>query len=332
VPVSVPVPERFDGDNDPDSDSDRPQSRKAVEPYSRTALPTLQSTSRREAEFPRNEGMMPEERIQKIIARSGLCSRRDADQMIAEGRVTIDGRMAKPGEKADPGAVHIKVDGRSLKAPEIFRYLLLYKPRGVMTTCDDPEQRKTVLDIVRPLVRERVYPVGRLDYHSEGLLILTNDGDLAARVAHPRYGVVREYLVRIRDDLTTPEYHKLMRGTEIDGRHVKPRRAQRDSRVRGGKSTWWRIEITEGRTHEVRELFFNTGHPVQRLRRTAIGPLRDDTLKPGDFRTITEGELKALRKATTNPTRSPASGPRKRARRRPGKVKGGPTRAQKRTR
>jgi pseudouridine synthase len=266
--------------------------------------------------------MMAEERLQKIIARTGLCSRRDADQMVTEGRVTVDGRVAKPGEKVDPGTAHIKVDGRRLKAPETFRYLLLYKPRGVMTTCDDPEERKTVLDFVRPVIRERVYPVGRLDYHSEGLLILTNDGELAARVAHPRYGVVREYLARIRGDLTTPEYHKLMRGTEIDGRHVKPRRAQRDSRTRGGKSTWWRVEVTEGRTHEVRELFFKTGHPVQRLRRTAIGPLRDDSLKPGDFRTITESELKALRKATAKPKRSPTSAARKRGRRGPVKARG----------
>jgi len=282
----------------------------------------LHSRSRREAESPANEGMMPEERIQKIIARSGLCSRRDADQMIAEGRVTVDGRVAELGEKADPGAAHIKVDGRSLKAPEAFRYLLLYKPRGVMTTCDDPGERKTVLDLVRPVVRERVYPVGRLDYHSEGLLILTNDGELAARVAHPRYGVVREYLVRIRGDLTTPEYHKLMRGTEVDGRYVKPLRSQRDSKARGGKSTWWRVEVTEGRTHEVRELFFKAGHPVQRLRRTAIGPLRDDSLKPGDFRTITESELKALRRATANSKQPPKSISRSRGRRKPTPARG----------
>jgi pseudouridine synthase len=247
--------------------------------------------------------MMAEERIQKIIARSGLCSRRDADQMVADGRVTIDGRTAKLGDKAEPGSVHIKVDGRSLKAPEILRYLLLYKPRGVMTTCDDPEERKTVLDFVRPAIRERVYPVGRLDYNSEGLLVLTNDGDLAARIAHPRYGVVREYMVKIRGDLTTPEYRKLMAGTSVEGRHVKPRQAERISKNRGGASTWWRIEVSEGRTHEVRELFFRAGHPVQRLRRSAIGPLRDETLKPGDFRTITDGELKALRKATARSTR-----------------------------
>ncbi len=245
------------------------------------------------------EGMMSEERLQKIIARSGLCSRRDADRMVAEGRVTVDGRVAEIGEKVDPAKVHIKVDGKSLKAPETTRYLLLYKPRGVMTTCDDPEERKTVLDIVHPEIRERVYPVGRLDYNSEGLLILTNDGELAARVAHPRHGIVREYLVKIRGDLSPEEYRKLMAGTVIEGKKVKPVRAQRDSKGRGGTTTWWRVEVSEGRTHEVRELFFRAGHYVQRLRRTAIGPLRDDTLKPGDFRTLSENEVKSLRRVTS---------------------------------
>jgi pseudouridine synthase len=269
---------------------------------------------------------MTEERIQKIIARSGMCSRRDADQMIADGRVTVDGRKAEPGEKADPGIARIKVDGRILKAPETLRYLLLYKPRGVMTTCDDPEERKTVLDYVRPVVRERVYPVGRLDYHSEGLLILTNDGELAARIAHPRFEVVREYLVKVRGDLTTSEYRKLMAGTSIEGRHVKPRQARRESKVRGGKATWWRVEVVEGRTHEVRELFLHAGHHVQRLRRSAIGPLRDDSLKPGDFRTITERELTMLRRATSKSKRTPAS---QRGRKKPqatGKRSGAPSR------
>jgi len=252
---------------------------------------------------------MTEERIQKIIARSGLCSRRDADQMVAEGRVTVDGRVAKPGEKADLATARIKVDGRLVKAPEPLCYFLLYKPRAVMTTCDDPEERKTVLDFVRPVVHERVYPVGRLDYHSEGLLILTNDGELAARITHPRFGVVREYLVKVRGDLTTPEYRKLMAGTSVEGRHVKPQRAERSSKVRGGKATWWRVEVLEGRTHEVRELFLNAGHHLQRLRRTAIGTLRDDSLKPGDFRTITEKELVALRRAAAKSRRPPARRP-----------------------
>jgi len=247
---------------------------------------------------------MAEERIQKIIARSGLCSRRDADQMIADGRVTVDGRVARSGEKADLKTARIKVDGRAVRAPESLRYLLLYKPRAVMTTCDDPEERKTVLDFVRPVIRERVYPVGRLDYHSEGLLILTNDGELAARITHPRFGIVREYLVKIRGDLTPSEYRKLMAGTSVEGRHVKPKQAQRESKVRGGKATWWRLQVSEGRTHEVRELFLCAGHHVQRLRRTAIGPLRDDSLNPGDFRTISAKELTMLQNATSKSKRS----------------------------
>jgi pseudouridine synthase len=264
---------------------------------------------------------MPEERLQKIIARSGLCSRRDADRMIAEGRVTVDGREAKPGEKVDPATVHIKVDGKVIKPPEALRYLLLYKPRQVMTTCDDPEERKTVLDIVRPVVRERVYPVGRLDYHSEGLLILTNDGELAAWVAHPRHGVVREYMVKIRGDLETDEYRKLMAGTSIDGCHVKPRLAKRASKGRGGKTTWWRVEVTEGRTHEIRELFFRAGHHVQRLCRSAIGPLRDDSLKPGEFRTITQGEIEALRRFTSTKGPRASTPTRRRQNQRPDKPK-----------
>ena len=241
---------------------------------------------------------MSDERLQKIIARSGLCSRRDADRMIAEGRVTVNGQVAGPGAKVDPSSVHIKVDGKSLKAPEPLRYLLLYKPREVMTTCDDPEERKTVLDIVRPVIRERVYPVGRLDYQSEGLLVLTNDGELAGRIAHPRHGVVREYLVKIRGDLSEAELRKLQAGTSIEGHHVKPRQVRRERVARGGASSWWRVEVTEGRTHEVRELFFRAGHHVQRLRRTAIGPLRDDTLRPGEFRTISVSELAELRRLT----------------------------------
>ncbi len=271
---------------------------------------------------------MAEERLQKIIARSGLCSRRDADRAVNEGRVTVDGRVAEPGLKVDPAHVHIKVDGKMLKAPEALRYILLYKPRQVMTTCDDPEERKTVLDIIKPVIRERIYPVGRLDYHSEGLLLLTNDGELAARVSHPRHGVVREYMVKIRGDLTDAEHRKLLAGTVVEGRHVKPRRAERVSVNRGGKTTWWKVEVTEGRTHEVRELFFKAGHHVQRLRRSAIGELRDDTLKPGEFRTVTDAEVRALRRLTAK-AKKPSSSRRRRPRsvdegKRPRSRSGGP--------
>jgi 23S rRNA pseudouridine2605 synthase len=263
--------------------------------------------------------MMPEERLQKIIARSGMCSRRDADQMIADGRVTVDGQLAKSGQKADPSTVRIKVDGKQLKPPQPLRHFLLYKPRAVMTTCDDPEGRKTVLDLVSGTVRERVYPVGRLDYHSEGLLILTNDGALAEHIAHPRHGIVREYLVKIRGDLSDTEFRKLMAGTVVDGVGVRPLSAKCDSKRRGGASTWWRIQVAEGRTHEVRELFFAAGHPVQRLRRVAIGPLRDNTLKPGEFRTVTEAEIRALKRAASESRGRTRRGRPKSAARRAGK-------------
>jgi 23S rRNA pseudouridine2605 synthase len=256
--------------------------------------------------------MMAEERLQKLIARSGLCSRREADRMIKEGRVTVNGRSAVLGDKADPDTDHVKVDGKRLKAPETHRYVLLYKPRAVMTTCDDPEERTTVIDLVRPIVKERIFPVGRLDYHSEGLLLLTNDGELAARVTHPRYGVVREYMVKIRGDLDEGEIQRLRAGAVVDGHHVKPLSAERVRSSAGGTSTWWRVEVTEGRTHEVRQLFFRAGRLVQRLRRSAIGPLRDDSLRSGDFRMLTASEVAALRRAAgQRPEASPAKRGRK---------------------
>ena len=241
---------------------------------------------------------MAKERLQKLIAKSGLCSRREADRLVGEGRVLVNGNVAVLGDKADPETDHIKVDGKRLKAAEPNRYVLLYQPRSVMTTCDDPEERTTVIDLVRPIVKERVFPVGRLDYQSEGLLLLTNDGDLAARVTHPRFGVVREYMVKIRGDLNEDEAQRLRAGAVVDGHHVKPLSAVRARKSAGGTSTWWKVEVTEGRTHEVRQLFFRAGRLVQRLRRSAIGPISDSSLRSGDFRMLTGDEVEALRRAT----------------------------------
>ncbi len=244
---------------------------------------------------------MPQQRVQKIIAAHGLCSRRAAEELIRQGRVTVNGSVAELGAKADPEHDHVKVDGRLLSVPEERRYVLLYKPREVMTTCDDPQGRATVLDLIVPAVRERVFPVGRLDYQSEGLLILTNDGDLAARVTHPRYGLVREYLVKVRGDLHEASIRRLLRGAVVEGRRVKPINLRREGPTGSGRNTWWRIEVGEGRTHEVRELFFRAGHPVQRLRRTAIGPIRDDAMRPGHFRDLSAAEVRALRAASRTP-------------------------------
>ena len=249
---------------------------------------------------------MAAERLQKLISRAGVCSRRHAEQLIAEGRVTVNGKVASLGDRADGDRDHIKVDGKLLRRPEPMRYLLLYKPRGVMTTCDDPQERTTVVDLVKPRVRERVFPVGRLDYHSEGLIVLTNDGELAEKVSHPKHGLVREYLVKIRGDLDETQLRKLMAGAVVDGRRVRPRSVRRESTTRSGANSWWRVEVAEGRTHEVRELFFRAGHHVQRLRRTAIGPIRDHRLRPGDVRELTEDEVRQLKGGR------PVRGPRRR--------------------
>ena len=241
---------------------------------------------------------MSEQRVQKLIAQAGICSRRHAEDLIREGRVRVNGAVVELGAKADPARDHIKVDGKLLPAAENPRYLLMYKPREIMTTCDDPENRTTVIDLLPPVVRERVFPVGRLDYHSEGLLILTNDGELAARIAHPRHGIVREYMVKVRGDIEERAIAGLMKGTVVEGRRVVPRSVRREGATRSGANTWWRLEISEGRTHEVRVLFFRVGKPVQRLRRSAIGPIRDDTLRPGDVRELTKDEIRRLRAAT----------------------------------
>ena len=241
---------------------------------------------------------MATERLQKIMARAGLCSRREAETWIEDGRVTVNGQTATVGDKADLATDHIKVDGKLIQRVEAPRYLLLYKPREVVTTCFDPEERTTVLDLVRPAFRERLFPVGRLDYQSEGLLLLTNDGELAARVTHPRYGIVREYLAKVRGNLGTTALAKVRRGTTINGQKVCPQEVERVSTTRQAGNSWWRVTVTEGRTHEVRELFFRAGHPVQKLRRVAIGPIRDDALEPGDFRELTEDEVRQLVKAT----------------------------------
>ena len=251
------------------------------------------------------------ERVQKLIARTGLCSRREADRLVAEGRVTVNGDVVEPGARADPDVDHVKVDGRHLKAAEPTRHVVMYKPAKVMTTLDDPEGRPTVAEIVRPVFSERLFPVGRLDYHSEGLLLLTNDGDLAHRVGHPRHGVVREYLAKVKGDLDETEVAKLRGGTTIDGRRVTPIDVVRERVTGEAGNSWWRVKVGEGRTHEVRELFFRVGHPVQRLKRVAIGPLRDDELGPGDFRELTATEVRTLREATSR-------GPRRRRPRRAG--------------
>jgi 23S rRNA pseudouridine2605 synthase len=239
---------------------------------------------------------MAMERVQKLIARAGVCSRRDAEERIREGRVTINGRVAALGDQADPATDAIKVDGKRLKAEAPARYLLLNKPAGVVTTTEDPEGRTTVIDLIRPKVGGRLFPVGRLDYASEGLVLLTNDGDLALRVSHPRYGVPREYLVKVRGVPSEGERGRLAAGTVIEGQKVVPQEVSQVRVTATGVNSWWKVVVGEGKTHEVREMFKRIGHPVQRLIRVAIGPLRDGELKPGAFRDLSGAEVDLLRR------------------------------------
>jgi 23S rRNA pseudouridine2605 synthase len=236
---------------------------------------------------------MPEERLQKVIARSGLCSRRDADQMIADGRVTVDGREAKPGEKADPAFAHIKVDGKTVKRAEPLRYLLLYKPRQVMTTCDDPEERKTVLDLVRSVVRERVYPVGRLDYDTEGILLLTNDGEMAYRLAHPKYGVAKIYEAKVKGQFTPANAQTIKRGVKLEDGAI----GKGEVTILGfvGSMTRIRLTLKEGRKREVKQLCKGVGHPVEHLRRVEFAGMVLRNLKSGQWRQLTGREIGRLK-------------------------------------
>jgi 23S rRNA pseudouridine2605 synthase len=241
------------------------------------------------------------ERLQKIIAHAGFASRREAETMIREGRVTVNGRVVTElGSKADAAHDHVKVDGKLITHAEPHRYILVYKPREVMTTVDDPQGRKTVIQLVKG-VRERIYPVGRLDFHSEGLILLTNDGDLAFKVSHPQHGSVKTYHVKVRGVPEERLVDKLQRGITIDGKRTLPCEIARMKTT--GRSTgrgddegnsWFEVRLREGRTQQIRKMFQAIGHPVSKLRRVAIGPISDPKLTPGDWRELTPREVKML--------------------------------------
>lgn len=255
---------------------------------------------------------MSEDRLQKILARAGVAtSRRKAEELIQEGRVTINGRVAELGEKADPERDAIKVDSRRIQPLQEHHYFLLNKPKGVMSTVTDPEGRRTVIDFVPPGMRKALVPVGRLDFNTEGLLLLTDDGEFAQRVAHPRYGSVKTYEVKVKGMASEAQLEKLRAGIVIDGKRTAPARitsrapfktagARRKADAEG-ENSWWIVELTEGRTRQIREMFFNVGHGVLKLRRVAIGTLRDRALPVGALRALTEKEVQRLLKSTGRP-------------------------------
>ncbi len=237
------------------------------------------------------------ERLQKIIAHAGFASRREAETMIREGRVTVNGRVVTElGSKANAARDHIKVDGKLITRAETHRYILLYKPKEVMTTVADPQGRRTVIDLIKG-VRERIYPVGRLDFHSEGLILLTNDGDLAFKVSHPQHGSVKSYHVKVRGVPEERLIAKLERGITIDNKRTLPceiRRMKTTGRGDEEGNSWFEVKLREGRTQQIRKMFKAVGHPVSKLRRVAIGPLSDPRLGPGDYRELTKTEVKML--------------------------------------
>ncbi|HET7711897.1 MAG TPA: pseudouridine synthase [Thermoanaerobaculia bacterium] len=237
------------------------------------------------------------ERLQKIIAHAGFASRREAEGMIREGRVTVNGRVVTElGTKADAGADHIKVDGKLITHAEPHRYILVNKPKQVMTTVEDPQGRPTVIQLVRG-VRERIYPVGRLDFQSEGLVLLTNDGDLAFRVSHPKHGSVKTYHVKVRGVPEDRLIDKLQRGITIEGKRTLPceiGRMKTTGRREDQGNSWFEVKLREGRTQQIRKMFQAVGHPVSKLKRVAIGPISDPKLAPGDWRELTKQEVKML--------------------------------------
>lgn len=239
-----------------------------------------------------------EVRLQKIISAAGVASRRAAEKLIEEGRVQVNGAtVTELGTKADPDTDDIRVDERRIKQPQRQRYLLLNKPRGYVTTRSDPEHRPTVLDLLKG-VREYVYPVGRLDFDSEGLLLLTNDGDLAATLMHPRHEVERVYEAHV---LGVPDAHdidRLSRGIVIEGRRTSPANVEllRERRTDGDTSVL-RVTIHEGRTRQVRKMADAIGHPVRALKRVRIGPIADKNLRTGSYRELTTEEVRKLKHA-----------------------------------
>lgn len=241
---------------------------------------------------------MTTERLQKILARAGIASRRGAEEWIRQGRVTINGQVAEVGAKADPEDDAILVDGKRLQLPQNNVYLLLNKPPGCVTSRSDPQGRRTVLDLIPPRYRKTVVPAGRLDFDTEGLVVLTSDGDLVLRITHPRYGCIKTYEVKVKGTPNEATMRRFRDGMVLDGKRTAPAKASLHHRPRPGKgekNSWWIVQIAEGRKRQIKEMFFRLGHPVQRLKRVGVGSVSDPRLPVGSYRHLDRDEVEALR-------------------------------------
>lgn len=235
---------------------------------------------------------MSEERLQKILSQAGVTSRRKAEQMIVEGRVTVNGKMiTELGSKADLDRDHIKVDGKLLRQPSRLVYIAFNKPREVVTTMSDPQNRTTVIDLLKG-VKERVYPVGRLDYHSEGLLLLTNDGEFANRVTAARTHLEKWYVVKSNGALTEEQMEEFRDGIHLFGRKTAPAKIKF---IKEGAAPWYEVRLIEGRQNQIRMMFKHFGRLVEKLRRVRIGFLELD-VKPGEWRHLTPREVERFRR------------------------------------
>jgi pseudouridine synthase len=236
---------------------------------------------------------MPEERLQKLLAHAGIASRRKAEQLILEGRVTVNGAViTELGSKADLERDHIKVDGKRVHAPEKLVYLAMHKPRNCITTVSDPEGRATVMDLLRG-VKARVYPVGRLDYPSEGLLLLTNDGEFAKRITAPATHVTKTYVAKVNGPLTPEQEENFRRGVPLGGKRTAPAGLKLLQRA---ENPWYEVRLIEGRQNQIRLMFKHFGRLVEKLRRVRIGFLELSGLRPGEFRHLTAAEVARFKK------------------------------------
>ncbi len=236
---------------------------------------------------------MPAERLQKLLAHAGIASRRKAEQLIVEGRVTVNGSViTELGTKADAERDHIKVDGKHIRGPEKPFYLAMNKPKNLMTTVSDPEGRPTIMNLLQG-VKARVYPVGRLDFHSEGLLLLTNDGEFAKRITSAATHVAKTYVVKVNGPLTPEQEKRFREGVPLGGKRTAPAGLKL---IQRGENPWYEVRLIEGRQNQIRLMFKHFGRLVEKLRRVRIGFLELGSLRPGEFRHLTPAEVARFRK------------------------------------